>query len=218
MAHQIYYNNEGKEIPSVTQILKILDKSGIIEWANLLGFYKIKYKPFLNEKALIGTYVHERIERFFKNEDPLKGEMILDDSILKKVNIIFNRFIKWQKESKAIPIKIEESYNNNRYGGTLDCIISVDNIYTLVDFKTGKKPYSIYFLQLGAYLNLLKELDSDLYNKISFVQIISLGNGIIVETKTIDNMIKYQKAFDLVYNIYTTWSDILLEDWGESIE
>ena len=34
-----YYNEEGKRIPSVTQVVSLLAKQGISEWANMLGFY-----------------------------------------------------------------------------------------------------------------------------------------------------------------------------------
>lgn len=218
MAHQSYYNHDNKEIPSVTQILKIINKSGIVEWANILGFYKIKYKPFLDEKATIGTYVHERIERYFNGKDPKENEKIFDVDIEKKVNERYNIFLIWNKGCDPKPIKIEESYNNNRYGGTVDAILEINGEVVLVDFKTSKKPYSIYFLQLGGYLNLIKELDKELYDKIAYVQVITFGKGLLIETKYKENMHKYEDCFEFLYNLYIKWKNILETEWNETIE
>ena len=37
-----------------------------MDWSNWLGFKRIKYKEFLNEKALLGTIVHNKIESDIK--------------------------------------------------------------------------------------------------------------------------------------------------------
>ena len=46
-----YYNEEGKRIPSVTQVVSLLAKQGISEWANMLGFYHKNYDKVLKEYA-----------------------------------------------------------------------------------------------------------------------------------------------------------------------
>ena len=217
MAHKEYYDSKGNEIPSVTQILKVLNKPAVIEWANYLGFHKINYKQLLDEKADIGTYVHERIEKYFNKKDPKEEKEILDLKIKKQVDSLFDLFLDWEKSIKPIPIEIESSYTNSRFGGTIDCILEINKEIVLIDFKTSKKPYPSHFLQLGGYLILIEDNNKELYDKIAYVQIISLGKGLKIETKFIDEMIKYKEAFKSVFDIYLYWKNILKEDWNEFI-
>ena len=43
MAHLPYYNSKAHEIPSVTQIISLLNKKGLMDWSNWLGLQRIKY-------------------------------------------------------------------------------------------------------------------------------------------------------------------------------
>ena len=42
--HSTYINNNDIEVPSVTTILKVLNKPHIVNWANSLGWKKQSYK------------------------------------------------------------------------------------------------------------------------------------------------------------------------------
>ena len=57
--HTQYYNSKHEEVPSVTTVLKILYKEGLLEWSNYIGKKGIDYTKFMEEKANLGTAVHE---------------------------------------------------------------------------------------------------------------------------------------------------------------
>ena len=49
--HTVYKNKYKKEVPSVTTILKILNKPALQKWANSLGFKRQKLDDATNAKT-----------------------------------------------------------------------------------------------------------------------------------------------------------------------
>ena len=72
MAHPDYYNKDNIKVPSVTTIMKIFYKEGLLEWSNSLGRRGISYTKFMNDRAVLGTRIHTIIEAMVKGEEPLK--------------------------------------------------------------------------------------------------------------------------------------------------
>ena len=67
MAHRNYYNNEGLQVPSVTEIVSLLQKPGLDLWANWMGLVRrIDVSEYVEQKANYGTYCHDLFEQFFK--------------------------------------------------------------------------------------------------------------------------------------------------------
>jgi hypothetical protein len=211
-----YLNSKNEEIPSVTHILSIMNKAGISTWANALGFKRISLRKFLDEKALIGTLVHERIENHFQNTEP---KPFFDASTENEVNrrmVIFNV---WEKEAQPKVIWEEKEFTNERYGGKIDLLCKMYGDKTvLLDFKTSKKVHASQFLQLGGYLNLIKENDPDTYNSIDLCQIVAISDRVHQEVRSIKEMQVYMEAFELCYQLYTAWDSILRSQWNESLE
>ena len=58
-AHVTYYNKEGKRLPGTTTILGILNKPLLVNWANNLGLQGINVRDYVDDKADIGTLVHD---------------------------------------------------------------------------------------------------------------------------------------------------------------
>lgn len=152
--HAIYINKDGANVPSATTILKLLDKSALLPWANWMGLKGKRYDKHMEMVSYIGTCVHEIIEcRLWKKEYKLEDPKIwfLD------VKEYIASFDKWVKDIDINPITTEEHLVSNRFGGTCDCYCVLNGKKTILDFKTSKSVYMTMFLQLGAYIYLKEE-------------------------------------------------------------
>lgn len=218
MAHEAYINSKKEVIPSVTQILSMINKKGLMDWSNWLGFKRIKYKEFLNEKALLGTIVHNKIESDIKG---VEYTPYIDEITEREADKRFNRYLQWKSDCEVSPIHSELKVHNERYGGTIDFIGIVRGSFTLLDFKTSKKPQYSHFMQLGGYLNLLEATEPDIYHSIQNCSVVCFTEKsetpMIMVTKPIEDMKKYQLAFEEVYTAFITLQDILQVDWKESL-
>ena len=146
-----YLNKDGIYVPRVTDIISYCsDQEGIINWANSLGFRRLRYKDELDKAATIGTNTHEAIEMFLKTGLEAPG------------NIILGGFTKWYRrlraKNKVEVLKIEEPLIGSTFGGTCDLLISINDRIFIVDYKTSNKVRINHFLQLSAYRALLFEL------------------------------------------------------------
>lgn len=212
----VYYNSKGDEIPSVTHILRIISKRSLVDWANYMGFRHINTKKFVEDKARIGTFFHDRVECYFQKKEWTKP---FDCETEETVNKIFNNFMIWAKEANPEIIAEEKEYTNEEYGGKLDLLCSIKGVVTLVDFKTSKSIHATQFLQLGGYLNLIYENDPELYDKIQLCQIVACTpSDINIKSKDKREMYGYQHAFTKAFEIYKAWGHILKTEWNETIE
>lgn len=216
MAHEAYYNTEGKEIPSVTQILKILNKKGLMEWSNYLGMRRIKYKEFLDEKALLGTLVHKRIECDINHTE---YEPFIDTGLEMEVERRFNQYLQWKTDYNVDANHSELRLTNENYGGTIDFIGVVGGLLTIGDFKTSKKPQFTHVMQLGGYLNLIQHNDENLYNSIQSAKVICFPEhkSYVEITLSKDDMLEYQIAFNKLYDVFNTLNTISISSWNESL-
>lgn len=176
---QRLYHIEGSDtdLPSCTQILGILDKSGpLMGWATktmaeyLMSladtkghilitkdeaadvFKKAKswYKE-LQQKALdFGSGLHNLIEVYLKGQ-PIEG-LVEELPALKKP---FADFKAWEKENKLKVIENEHIVwsTAHRYAGTLDLVASLNGGKKLfiIDLKSSKAIYPEYLMQIAAY-------------------------------------------------------------------
>lgn len=163
MAHRNYYNNEGLQVPSVTEIVALLQKPGLDLWANWMGLVRrIDVSEYVEQKANYGTYCHDLFEQFFMgflSHEALDHNFVTDRqfwSILAKFQFIKEQFRKYQIEV----INMEMGLDGKRYGGTLDMLTvsKTLNRVILLDLKTSKSIYQSHLLQLGGYSSLLEEV------------------------------------------------------------
>ena len=215
--HPSYYNSKGEEIPSVTQIISLLNHKGFMEWANMLGFKRIKVEKYLDDAAWVGTVVHNRINQVFENNRidflEIGGEKGM------QIEMLFERFIAWKEIAKPEKILSEERMQNERYGGTLDLVCKFPSGSTvLLDFKTGAKVKPSHFLQLGGYLNLLETAYPDIYDKIDYVEVVSLGGkSVELVTRSKEEMQLYRDTFEKIYLLRCAWMTVLKDKWKETI-
>ena len=128
LEHESYYNSNGDEIPSITTILKLLNKPELMDWANVMGRIGKNHKDISEYSAQIGTYSHYIIERISKKKILHHKGMYedLSDKQIKCVKNCVNAFKEWKKDREPIFVESELRIQNEKVGGTLDCICDID--------------------------------------------------------------------------------------------
>ena len=173
---QRLYHIEGlnKDLPSVTTILGLLDKSGpLLGWGVKVTieylqqhpeelrenptetFKKAKlYYRELKEKATeLGSEVHNLLEVFLKGQN-ITGLLVANP----KLKPAFEAFLLWQKKYKFELVEAEHIiWSDLGYAGTLDCVARLDGKLYVIDFKSSKAIYDEYELQVAAYAAAYEE-------------------------------------------------------------
>lgn len=181
--YEIKLNNGTEaEFISVTSVLKLLDKSdALIPWAlnqceskfnHLLSDHieghmliedveeyfkssKYAYKEVSEEALDIGSQVHDIIEQYIKQGKDAIGD--LKDEVAAG----FYAFLEWEEENIEEWVSSEESVYSLRFGyaGTLDARAKFkDGRLMTVDFKTSKRIYDEYAMQIAAYDYAVEEM------------------------------------------------------------
>jgi len=156
--HQQYHLEDGAIVPSVTTVLKVLDKGeGLTYWAWNLGKQGLDYKEVRDSAAGVGTIAHYLIACHLKGESANVSEF--SPAALDKARKCLASYIKWEKEHSISPVMIETPLISEefKYGGTPDLLAEYNDEFILIDFKTGNGIYDSYFAQLAAYRQLLTE-------------------------------------------------------------
>lgn len=217
--HTKYYNEKKEEVPSVTTVLKILYKDGLLEWANGLGKRNIDYTRFLNSRALMGTLVHNMIEARYKGESVLA----LPGREVNEAEDCVNKFMVCSDEIKISNITTERSLSCDNYGGTLDLLCDAElegqKVRVLGDFKTSKTVYLTQFIQLGAYLELIKINDPKEYDAIDICAIFSITRDKVIMRwlSKEDCYTRFVPMFYNLLNVYNSWNELKKLD-GENSE
>lgn len=195
MAHREYYNKKGKQVPSVTTIVKLLDKENIANWHNWMGLVRrINTKDYLEQRAAYGNYCHTLFETYFMGivTTSQRDERFVTEAqfatILDKFHWLRERF----SRDGIVVQNMELGMDGDRFGGTLDMLASHEESHRvfLLDLKTSKQVYPSHFLQLAGYALLLEELFS--------LSVTDLG--IIVLSQPTNNMMHLIRREDNSYN------------------
>jgi CRISPR/Cas system-associated exonuclease Cas4 (RecB family) len=210
-AHSTYHNREKVEVPSVTTILKILNKPFLSKWANIMGFQRRNIDEILEKSSRIGTMVHKLVEAYLLERyfiyipcpyTPRELAMCYLDS-----------FMRWRGTHEEVkPIFMERQLSSEKFGGTVDFYGMVDGKKTILDFKTSKRVYSSMFLQLAAYCIMVEEQG---------LEVEQLAIIIIHENKYKERFIQreelepYITVFRSLVEVFHSWYDINEKDgWG----
>ena len=209
--HSTYINKKEVEVPSVTTIIKLLNKPFIAKWANSLGWKRQSYDKVLEESANKGTFVHETLHEYLFKEG--KKFDLSNPEVLNFLYENLNTFKEFEKDYDIKPIWGEKSFSLDKFGGTVDLYCELNNKYTILDFKTSKRFYSSHFIQLGAYIQLL---EANNY-KVEQVAILRIREGDydikIINREDMNDYIelfnKLVEVFYLVYELNEEWGDLL---------
>lgn len=209
--HAQYINNRNIEVPSVTTILKILNKPSLCKWANYLGFKRENVDKVLEDSASKGTEVHFMLNALlFRKEYLYIQQEGVSQGYLYDV---LDNFIEWISGHRMMPIFGEGAITCDKFGGTIDLYCELDGKRTILDFKTSKNFYSSMFLQLAAYTYMM-ELEELRVDQVCILLINDkMCKHRIIRREELDLYIEtFLQLSDLFYNIYelnTQWGDLL---------
>ena len=210
-SHSQYYNNEGKEVPSVTTIIALLNKPTLSKWANAMGFKGRNIQDILNNASEIGTMMHECLEKYFLGE-----KFNLPEEYQKHKPTLLKRldgFFTWkEKQDSLTHIMLEEKLASDDFGGTMDFYGELNGEKVILDFKTSGGVYASMFLQLGAYTIMMEERG----HQVEAVGILHVTEkGTKLHYKKREELDKYIFAFKALVILFNQWYDVNIEDgWG----
>lgn len=208
--HNAYFNTNNREVPSVTTILSLLNKPVIAQWANYLGFKRIKMDDVLKQTSTIGTYVHNFINGYLRHNDLLWCGSKSEGSI---VFAHLESFKEWAIKNKIEPILLEESMASSTFGGTVDFYGKLNDKFTIIDFKTSKKAYSSMFLQLAAYCYMLEERGHEVEQV--GILIVNTDNSYF-KFMSREQLEPYMKTFMQLVKFFHMWYFLNIRDkWGD---
>ena len=192
------YTIDEKPVPSVTTILGVISKEALINWKlnEAIDYLRLNLQPgyvydevdiaYLLENAkraneetsrlakVIGTTVHEWIETYINNQ--IEGNDIPDLPLNPDAKVGCEAFVKWCEKSKVKWLESERKIYSLKYNytGTMDALAVLNRTLVCVDFKTSKRLYSEYYLQVAAYA---KAYEEETGNKIDRCVLLKIPKG-----------------------------------------
>lgn len=132
---------------------------------------KDNYRKVKKEAADIGSLVHRVLEQELKARAglvphptlPLKADLLLAPGLtpdmVEKANLCVKAGFEFFDRHELVVIQSEAPRWSPTYGyiGTGDLIAKLNGVLSVLDFKTGKRPYAEYFLQTAAYQHAYQE-------------------------------------------------------------
>ncbi|MGY8704022.1 MAG: PD-(D/E)XK nuclease family protein, partial [Candidatus Poseidoniales archaeon] len=184
---RFYVTPHNNYYPSITTVLSIRNKKGLMEWRNRVGNDVANYVA--SKAAARGTKVHHMCEDYLNNQHtelPDKWEKHkkdflpwcifseLKDKVLGNINDIYAQ---------------ECGLYSDKYkvAGRVDCIAKYNGVLSIIDFKTSTKERSDswnenYYIQCSAYAEMFTERTG-----IEVSQIVIL---VVTEDGTVQEFIK----------------------------
>lgn len=145
-----YFTPEGNAYPSITTVLGILSKEGILAWRKKVGAEEAN--KISRQASVRGTAVHKLAEDYLNNEPNWKeGAM--------PTNLFSFEDIKKIMDKRLDNIWMQEVFlysDRLKTAGQVDCIAEFDGQLSIIDFKTSRKPkkeewITSYFIQASFY-------------------------------------------------------------------
>ena len=146
------YKVEGVKVPSVTRVVDGCFPKDLTHWALTIG--QEEYDKVINDALEIGNDTHQWIEHYI-NYGHACAEP--EDYISKSVNA----FLDWTTEYNPEWVDAERKIycDKYKYAGTVDAVAKINGRVCVIDFKTSKKVYKPYHLQVTAYAQAIKRMD-----------------------------------------------------------
>ena len=200
-----YITPTGSVYPSITTVLSIRNKKGLIAWRKRVGNEVANYVA--GKAAARGTKVHHMCEDYLNNQHidwPNKWEEHSKD------------FLPWclfNELSKKVLCYINDinaqecSLYSDKYkiAGRVDCIANYKERLSVIDFKTSTKERSDawnenYYVQCSAYAEMFEELTGK-----NIDQIVVL---VVTEDGTVQEFIKEKSQYtDLLVDAISDWRE-----------
>jgi predicted RecB family nuclease len=170
-----FYKIDGEQYPSVTTIIKCLDKPALVPWASkmqreadaltaataespraaaelILASPNAAYAKSA-KAADIGTEAHTAVEAYLKGEKQIP-------KLSEAAESCFQSWLKWWEGSglKAVGIETVVHSSKYEYAGRIDLLAEKKGKQYVLDWKSGKDIYPEAHLQNIAYRGALAEM------------------------------------------------------------
>ena len=202
---RLYETPEGNKYPSITTILSLRNKKGLMEWRKKVGNEVANYVA--GKAARRGTHVHQMCEDYLNNvytnfpsdwEKHRKNFLPyclftqLKDQVLCNVNNIHAQEVGLYSDKYKV-------------AGRVDCIAEYNGVLSIIDFKTSTKERNDewnehYYIQCSAYAEMYEERTGT-----SIDQIVILC---VTEDGTVQEFVKEKYDYlDLLVETATEWRE-----------
>lgn len=210
-----YYDVEGLgQLPSVTTILQVIAKPGLIPWAKneALKLVEVELKKFsgkslditdefidtiivrsknrpkeiLDEASDFGTQAHILIDKIIRNE-PVEIPDVFKP--------VVDGFLAW-KSGEGFEILSSEVMvysEKHGYAGSLDCLAKRNGSLSVLDWKSSKGIYDTMALQVAAYAKAHEEINGTSISEawiIRFPKMQPQEGEVLFEPKKVQNLDK----------------------------
>lgn len=205
------YKVDGVKVPSVTKIVDGCFPKNLTDWALSVG--KEEYDKTIEEALQIGNDTHAWIEEYIKADDDLVEIL----NIKPAPNRSVEAFLEWYAWSHAEFIESEQKIycDKYKYAGTVDAVAKINGRVCVIDFKTSKKIYKPYHLQVSAYAQAIRRMNSMREWPLGIILRLDKETGQyqqkVFETK--DHFQIFLKCIEI-----KNWSSIRITDASEKID
>ena len=148
------YKVNDVKIPSVTRIIDACFEKNLTNWAISIG--DVEYHRIISEALEIGNETHKYIEEYILYEMEDGRHLPKIDKAEKSLTA----FAKWDAKFEPEYLDAERKVYCDRYkyAGTVDAVAKINGRVCVIDFKTSKKIYKPYHLQVAAYAQAIKRM------------------------------------------------------------
>lgn len=122
---------------TVTGLIDLLNKPGLLYWANKIGLNGVSLKAYREQSSNAGIESHNQIELYFKKGIPFEGYEVLEKNL---------------KGFKTIGV--EQDVTNGIIKGRMDLVLEKKGVKYVIDFKSTDTIYLSTKLQLSTYKHL----------------------------------------------------------------
>ena len=149
-----FYEIEGKNYPSITTVLNIRKKQGLVEWRKNVGEGAANWE--MARAARRGKSTHTLVEQYLKGETPSERSVLPLG--------LFKLLKPYVDQINNIHLLETIMYSHKlTVAGQVDCVAEYNGKLSVIDFKTANKErkeawVDNYFLQTTAYAIMYEEL------------------------------------------------------------
>ena len=190
----------GEKYPSITSVLSIRQKEGLIKWRQRVGEEVANH--VMIQSANRGTAVHNMVEDHLNNIDINNVEkykkQFLPRMMFQVLKPILNNI-------NNISLQEAQMFSSNyTVAGRCDCIAEYDGELSVIDFKTSKGEkeedwIENYFIQGAAYAEMYEEHFGTPINQIVILVVTEEGTTQIFKKNKQEYLPKLKEAIESFY-------------------